>query len=128
VSPDGRWIAYQSDELGRFEIFVATFPAGSGKWHISSNGGTQPLWSPAGEELFYVATNGELIAVAMDTRGDALSIGQATPLFDTDLLPNDYWAYTVAPDGKRFLLNEPSEQENSAPLRLVLNWTELLNE
>ena len=77
VSPDGRWLAYESNESGASEIFVRPFPAlDSGRWQVSTGGGTRPLWSRDGRELFYLDASGFLTAVAVERREDALSIGR----------------------------------------------------
>ena len=76
VSPDGRWLAYESDSSGQFEIYVMPFPnVNAGQWRISTAGGTRPLWAPNGQELFFVAPDGALMAVRVDPRGATWSAG-----------------------------------------------------
>ena len=76
VSPDGRWLAYESDSSGKFEIYVKPFPnVSAGQWLVSTAGGTRPLWAPNGQELFYVAPDGALMAVRVDARGATWSAG-----------------------------------------------------
>ena len=122
LSPDGRFIAYQSDESGRFEIYVKPFPEGDDKWPVSRNGGDDPRWSQDGKELFYVE-GATLVSVAVVT-DPAFSAGEATSLFSAPSLQNGgYPNYDVSSDGRRFLLVENVEVE---PLRIhvVQDWYE----
>ena len=130
-SPDGRWIAYASDDAvqGQYQIYVQSFPPGTGKFQISTGaGGTQPRWRRDGKELFYIAADGKLMAVEVKT-GHGFEPGVPKPLFDPRILsggPNASFRYDVAADGKRFLVNSTySAAENSAPdpITVVLNWT-----
>ncbi len=123
-SPDGRFIAYVSDESGKFEVYVRSFPAASGgKWAISSGGGYQPRWRPDGKELFYFAAEGKLMSVDV-TPGTAFKAGAPKFLFQAPIFgggastENRYW--DVNPDGKRFLINVAGG--GSAPVTVVLNW------
>ena len=126
-SPDGKWIAYQSNETGRFEIYVQSFPGPSGKSLVSSNGGAQVRWRDDGKELFYVALDGHLMAVPikLDPAGKTLESGEPTPLFATRLggaVQSNYrQQYMVASNGQRFLMNVPIEEPNS-PITIMLNW------
>jgi serine/threonine-protein kinase len=105
ISPDGRWIAYQSNETDHFEIYVRPFPAvDSGKWQVSSAGGTLPLWSRSGRELFFT-TAANRMAVVPVPAGTSFTYGKPQPLFDASV----YWgrvgqAFDISPDGKRFLM------------------------
>ena len=123
-SPDGKWIAYVSDESGISQVYVQSFPELTGKWQISTQGGTQPRWARAGKELFYLTLERKLVAVSYES-ADTFEIGKTEVLFETKLpsAPNRQ-TYVVAPDG-RFLLETPVA-EASAPLTLVLNWPALL--
>ena len=121
-SPDGRWLAYVSDESGRLEIYVQSFPASGGKWMISDGGGAQPVWRRDGRELFYISPDRKLMSVEVkaDTTFQA-SIPQ--PLFDTRV--DDHRSnnrYDIAPDAQRFLINVPIESQTAAPITVVLNW------
>jgi eukaryotic-like serine/threonine-protein kinase len=122
-SPDGRWFAYVSDESGRLEVYVQSFPASGGKWMISNGGGGQPVWRRDGRELFYINPERKLMSVVV--KADATfqaSIPQ--PLFDTRI--DDFRSnsrYDVAPDGQRFLINVPLEAPTAPPIIVVLNWT-----
>jgi serine/threonine protein kinase/Tol biopolymer transport system component len=115
-SPDGRWIAYVSDESGREEIYVTTFPAPSGKWPVSTSGGTQPRWRRDGKELYYLAPDRTVTAVTVGA-GATFEIGPAAPLFKTAGT-----SYAPGADGKRFVTNEPVGESNPAPITVVVNW------
>ena len=128
VSPDGRFIAYTSDESGRFEIYVQSFPLAHGKWQISSGGGFDPRWRLDGRELFYVGADRRLIAVDVRTRA-TFQHGPAKPLFETGLL--DLWQdtrnhYEVSPDGQRFLVMVPRVDPRSVPFTMLVNWQQEL--
>ncbi len=122
-SADGRFVAYVSDESGRFEVYVRPFPGGDGKWQVSGNGGRQPRWSKDGKELFY--TEGyTLMAVAVATTPSFTS-GAVTRLFqDADLLGGDDPRYDVSGDGRRFVLREPvaGAEEKPPSIHIVQNW------
>jgi Tol biopolymer transport system component len=122
-SPDGHWIAYTSNETGRNEVYVQTFPQSGGKWLVSSGGGAQPHWRGDGKELFYIAPDRTLIAVDVNA-GATFETGAPKPLFGTQV--NAYNApnrYVVAPDGQRFLINSAAGEVNQTPITVVLNWT-----
>lgn len=122
-SPDGRWFAYTSNETGRFELYVQTFPQPGGKWLISNNGGSQPHWRADGKELFYIAPDKTLMSVEINA-GTAFEAGSPKPLFTTQVsafnAPN---RYVVTGDGQRFLINSPAGEASRTPITVVLNWT-----
>lgn len=123
-SPDGHWVAYISDESGRYEVYIQPFPATGGKWQISRDGGAQPVWRRDGKELFYLASDSTLMAVPV-TGGGAFEAGTPVPLFKTAIsqptgIRNQY---AVSADGRRFLIITPTREMQSAPLTVVLNWT-----
>jgi hypothetical protein len=120
-SPNGRWIAYGSDESGRNEVYVAPFPRREGKWQISTAGGSWPRWRRDGKELFYLAPDGKLMAATVHGDGSAFAVDAVRPLFDTRLGGLRY-AYDVSPDGQRFLVNTIVEEVTTAPITLVVNW------
>ena len=127
-SPDGRWLAYESNESGRFEVYVQPFPEAGGKRQMSSAGGTQPRWRRDGKELYYVAPDARLMAVPVATNqdGKTLDLGVPTPLFRTRLATGAGVTagrpeYAVAPDN-RFLMNTVVEDTAPAPITIVLNW------
>jgi len=131
VSPDGRWLAYVSNESGPYEVYIRSFPDLTGKWQVSQGGAVHPRWRGDGKELYYYASDGRLMAVPI--KGDtAAEIGTAAPLFGPRLLngPNVSTGfraqYDVTPDGRRFLLNVPLEEDAPSPITVVLNWTAAL--
>jgi Tol biopolymer transport system component len=126
-SPDGRWIAYQSDETGRNEIYLCRFPGCSGKQPVSRDGGTYPRWNPAGKELFY--RNGDkMMTVSFAMAGDALTLGAPSMLFERRYGPTAMSdRFDVSPDGKRFVDFDDSVAEPPAThLVLVHNFGEEL--
>jgi eukaryotic-like serine/threonine-protein kinase len=126
-APNGKWIAYQSDESGRYEIYVQRFPGPGGRVQISKNGGAMVRWRSDGKELFYIALDGRLMAVPirMSADGSSLDAGAPEPLFPTRVggaLQGNSWAqYIPSLDGRRFLMNTLVE-EAAAPITVVLNW------
>jgi serine/threonine-protein kinase len=125
VSPDGRWLAYEADDSGPFQIYVRPFPeVGNGHWQVSPSGGTQPLWSRNGKELFYVAPDGVLMRVSM-ANGPPASGGAPTKVLEGRYVMsvggNFPRNYDIAPDGQRFLMIKASVVgANSAPPQLVV--------
>ena len=122
-SPDGRWIAYCSDESGRYEVYVESFPERGGKRQISYTGGSGPRWRGDGKELYYQAPDGKLMAMPV-TDGASLAVGSPVTLFEfrpSSNLISPF--YSVSRDGQRFLLSTIVETEKSAPLTVVVNWT-----
>jgi Tol biopolymer transport system component len=124
MSPNGRWVAYVSDESGRYEVYVQSFPGGGGKRQVSTGGATAPRWRRDGQELFYYATDGKLMAAPVQS-GENFAASAAAPLFEFRAgNANAFFApYAVTGDGQRFLLNATMETEMSAPLTVVFNWT-----
>jgi eukaryotic-like serine/threonine-protein kinase len=124
-SPDGKWIAYSSDESGRPDVYVRGFapdriPAvAAGQWMISVNGGDKPRWSRDGKELFYLASDGKMMAVPIKG-GSSFEPGIPIPLFDTRV--TGFMPYDVAPDG-RFLINTlPADATSRSSITVVVNW------
>jgi eukaryotic-like serine/threonine-protein kinase len=120
-SPDGRWVAYMSDESGKYEVYISTFPAGGGKWQVSQGGGQVPEWGRDGRELYYRGQGGKMMEAGVTEKGSAIAVGTPHQLFQLTATSNTN-RYAVAPDGKRFLVVE-AEQGESQPLTLVTNWT-----
>ena len=124
ISPDGKWVAYASDESGNWEIYVTTFPGAAGKWQVSSGGGVEPRWRGDGKEIFYIGSTGMLTAVPVNA-GATFSSGTPTPLFQirgrAPISSTDVFSYDVAKDGQRFLVNRYVKPEQIAPLNIVLN-------
>src|SRR5215467_13070257 len=104
ISPDGKWVAYASDESGDWEIYVSTFPGAAGKWQISRGGGTEPRWRGNGKELFYIGSSGMLMAAPVSNEG-TFSSGSPMPLFQVRgrafISSTDTFTYDVAKDGQR---------------------------
>ena len=123
-SPDGKWVAYASDESGTWEIYVTSFPGAVGKWQVSRGGGTEPRWRGDGKEIFYVALSGVLMAVPVNGE-TTFATGQPTPLFQVrgraPISSTDVFTYDVAKDGKRFLVNRYVKPEHVPPLTILLN-------
>jgi hypothetical protein len=127
-SPDGRWIAYDSTETGRREAWIQPFPPTGARWQISRTGGVSPQWRPDGKELFYVAGDGKLMAVAIETAGNAVKAGSPLALFQTIYQGGVYAHYAASSDGQRFLVPVPPALEDAAPITVVVNWTSTLSE
>jgi Tol biopolymer transport system component len=124
-SPDATWIAYTSDESGAHEVYVQRFPGADGKWQVSTHGGLQPRWRRDGKELFYLAPDGKLMAAAVKTSASTFETGTPQVLFNTGITTgfvDRRNQYVVTRDGQRFLVNISAEDENSAPITVVLNW------
>jgi serine/threonine protein kinase len=120
-SPDGRWVAYESDESGRAEVYVQAFPLTNEKDRISTGGGTDPAWSKSGAELFYLAANRDLMAVTYRADVSTFEPGVAKALFQLPG-PGTRRAYAVTGDGRRFLVAKPMDDNAVEPLTVVLNW------
>lgn len=123
-SPDGKWVAYASDESGNWEVYVTSFPGAAGKWQVSRGGGTEPRWRGDGKEIFYIAPNGMLTAVPVSSEG-TFSTGTPASLFQirgrAPISSTDVFTYDVTKDGKRFLVNRYVAPEHIAPLTILLN-------
>ncbi len=124
LSSDGQWLAYVSDVSGRYEVWVQSFPGGSGKRQISNGGGNGPRWRRDGSELFYYSGDGKLMAapVRSSERFDS-SAPVALFEFRAGVALTRYASYAVTGDGQRFLINEIVDMEPNAPLTVVTNWT-----
>ena len=127
ISPDGHWLAYQSNESGRFEISVRPFPnADAGHWTISTGGGTRPLWARSGTELFYLDGAGAMTRVPSQT-APTFSAGTPTTLFDTRYFTGAAGrSYDVSADGQRFLMIKVTGTGQVPTMVVVLNWLEEL--
>ncbi|MEJ2085040.1 MAG: protein kinase [Acidobacteriota bacterium] len=124
-SPNGKWVAYRSDETGRFEVYVAPFPGPGRKLQISSGGGGAPRWREDGKELYFLSSEGNLMSVEVDSEGDRFQLGEIRQLFDAPQLTSAAFDYVVTPDGERFLMNAVAE-DSFDPITLVVNWTQEL--
>ena len=128
-SPDGKWIAYQSNESGQVEIYVQPFPGPGGKFQISTNGGAQPRWNKNGKEIFYVSLDSRMMAapVKVSPDGQALETGTPAALFPVriaggPLQGTNLQQYAVSSDGQRFLVNLAADEGTTSPITVILNW------
>ena len=133
ISPDGRWLLYSSTQTGSREVFVESMPvqmggpAAGGRKQVSIAGGTQPVWRADGKEIFYLAVDGKMMSVSVESGSGSLKLGVPKPLFQTRLeLDNFSRLYDVSADGKRFLLAQSLEESTSAPISVIVNWPALL--
>jgi hypothetical protein len=126
-SPDGRWVAYTSDESGTEQIYVQPFPASGRKWTISSSGGWQPRWRADGKELFYVAPDRRMMVAAIRAGSSSTDFEASVPqpLFPTamlDISVRRHFNYDVTADGRRFLINTVPAGGASSTINVVVNW------
>jgi dipeptidyl aminopeptidase/acylaminoacyl peptidase len=133
ISPDGKWIAWESDEGGRRQVFAQPFPKATSKFQISTDGGRYVRWSATGNEIFYLKDDGTLMSASVRVEGDALVASTPKTLFKTDPIISNHRGsgldlpYDVTNDGQRFIVNErvaPTSQQS--PISVVVNWTSLL--
>lgn len=121
ISPNGKWMAYTSNQSGRSEVYVQTFPPAEGKWQISTAGGTEPSWRADGKELFYISSD-KLMAMQVKTDSPVFEPGAAKHLFAVGLETTARRSrYQYASNGRRFLINLPVE--SSSPITIAINWT-----
>jgi eukaryotic-like serine/threonine-protein kinase len=120
ISPDGKWVAYASDETGQSEIYITSFPEGKGKWRVSATGAGFPAWSGNGKELFYKDLTDDFYVCPISTKGSAVVVGRPQHLFHAST-PGIGVSFDVSSDGKRLLVNH-ADEEMQAPLHLVTNW------
>jgi Tol biopolymer transport system component len=130
VSPNGRWVAYISNETGKFEVYITTFPVAGSKVAVSVGGGSQPQWRADGRELYYYAPSRKLMAVEVNSNSPTFEVGIARPLFDLRTLGaavdqsfpgNGY--YASARNGKRFLVPSIPQLPERQQINVILNWT-----
>jgi Tol biopolymer transport system component len=133
-SPDGRWVAYVSDESGQNDIYIRSFqepgaqstPKSStleGKWQVSVSGGDSPRWRGDGKELYYFSSDNKMMAADISVNGSSLEVSHVRPLFEVaSIIQFPVSDYDVSSDGKKFLINVPFEIQNETPLTLVVNW------
>jgi Tol biopolymer transport system component len=127
-SPDGRWIAYESDKTGRHEIYVRPFPGPGNDFLASTSGASQVRWSRDGKELFYIGADDRLMAqpITASSDGKTVDFGTPTPLFATGILSpgvNTFRPqYAVSPDGRSFVLQSLVGQATASPITIILNW------
>jgi serine/threonine protein kinase/Tol biopolymer transport system component len=129
-SPDGKWVAYASNETGKWQIYVTSFPDARGKWQVSTSGGEQPRWRGDGKELFYMGSDGKMMAAPVTT-GANFDAGTPAALFQAGARPaissNDTFDYDVSRDGQRFLIITQAKTGESQPISVIVNWSARLN-
>jgi Tol biopolymer transport system component len=125
-SPDGRWVAYSSDESGNPALYVTAFPGPGGKYQIASDPeeSLRAQWGPGGKEIYYLARDSSMKAVTVIPRGAALEIGAPRPLFKA---PSSVSFWLLDREGKRFLLGRVPDDSHGAPITLMTHWTNKLN-
>ncbi|MDQ6802888.1 MAG: serine/threonine-protein kinase [Acidobacteriota bacterium] len=123
-SPTGRWIAYVSNESGRYQVYVMRYPAGGPRVQITADGGSQPTWRGDEKELFFLAPGGRMMSVSIDTTGGVLKPGVPAHLFDASIRPSrdEEREYDVTRDGQRFIINSVPPNIRSIPITVVVNW------
>jgi serine/threonine protein kinase/Tol biopolymer transport system component len=132
-SPDGKWVAYTSDESGTNEVYVQSFPAGGAKWKVSSKGGDWVRWPRDGQEIFYIAGDRKLMSVGVQAVSGSLEFGSPRALFTIPFVAppagvSAPYTYDVMPDGQRFLALVPAGDAGVPPKTVILNWqSELTN-
>ncbi len=120
-SPDGKWIAYASNESGRSEVYVRPFPEPGGKWQISTDGGSRPRWMNDGREIIYITDNGTIMSAEISIRESAIDVGTVRPLFETraSMIRS---TYDVTPDGQLFVIDSLPEGDDAEMITLIVNW------
>jgi len=131
LSPDGRWIAFQSDDSGHYQVYVQAFegisPGTRRRWRISTTGGALPRWRGDGRELYFVTGEGSLMAVTVHPESTEFAFDAPQKLFSFRVLPKMQWTlFDARPDGQRFLMNLPLEWSNASEINVMTNWTEAL--
>jgi eukaryotic-like serine/threonine-protein kinase len=126
-SPDGKWVAYASNESGRWEVYVTSFPEARGKWQVSAEGGEQPRWRGDGKELFYLSADAKVMAVPLKG-GGGFDPGAPVMLFQTNpketLASSEQFIYDLDPSGQRILVNTQVRNVEVQPMTVVLHWGE----
>ena len=125
--PDTKWLAYQSSESGRTEIYVQSFPPSGSKWQVSTVGGEEPYWRRDGKELYFIR-GGEILAVSVDSSDRSLRVGQPRTLFRAPLPPQTTPGrrFDVTADGKKFLVIERMPEPEGLPFTVLLNWKSVM--
>ena len=123
ISPNGRWVAYISNETGRAEVFITAFSGGGAKWQVSTDGGREPRWRGDGKELFFSAQDSSIMAVDVSTQNNTVVLGTPHLLFRARMQSAPLGQFDVTRDGKKFLINSVNAQGGSNPLTLLTNWS-----
>jgi serine/threonine protein kinase/Tol biopolymer transport system component len=126
-SPDCRWVAYSSNDSGRMEVYITSFPEPAGKWQVSTSGGSNAHWRSDGKQLFFISQDeGRLYNVDVNASGDQLQLGTPRPLFQVNAMPGTMGPFDLHPDGKRLLMNASLAQDTGEPLIVIYNWQQTL--
>ncbi|HEV8336157.1 MAG TPA: protein kinase [Candidatus Polarisedimenticolia bacterium] len=125
-SPDGRFVAYTAGETGRNQVYVAAYPQPGGRWQVSQGGGRQARWNRNGRELFYIDPGNFLVSVEIIPSAAGFQTGSSRKLFQFHGA-SGLWPYDVAPDGNRFLVTVPREEDLASPVTLITDWTRKAN-
>lgn len=127
LSPDGKWLANDSDESGRIEVYVTPFLHGGGKWQVSTGGGSCPRWRADGRELFYMSLENKIMSAEISVQTSSVVIGKVQPVFQANPVPfAPECMYDVSADGKKIVVVTLAVEQGSQPLTLVVNWPSLL--
>ena len=121
-SPDGRWVAYSSNESGRYEVYVTPFPEAGRRWQVSKEGGLFPQWRSDGREIVFTQQNGQLMAAEIAFGSDSLQPGQLQPLFQIHPPRPDGTSFALAPDGESVLVWSNKQRNSETVVNLVVNW------
>ena len=121
-SPDGKWLAYANNETGRQEVYIQPFPSGTGRWQVSTAGGSKPSWRKDGKELYFWSTDQQVMAVDIQQNGSSLQLGTPHALFKATTVVGSVGPYTASADGKKFVMNTVPPQTTSEPLTLITDW------
>jgi Tol biopolymer transport system component len=131
LSPNDHWIAYVTDQTGRYEVWVAAFPSGEPRRQVSLAGGSHVDWKGDGSELYFITAEGQLVAVPFSTHNGNIEPGTTTNLFRIpgviDVVSGSHNIYKAAANGQQFLVAVKSQPSNVPPIRMILNWRELLD-
>src|SRR5262245_48103953 len=124
VSPDGRWLGYEANDSGQFEIYVRPYPdVNGGRWQVSTDGGTRPVWSHSGQELFYVSSSGAIMRVGVERGSSWAATKPMTAVgegYVTTSVNIPGRTFDVSPDDRRFLVMKAMSQSNALPPQLVV--------
>jgi hypothetical protein len=125
-SPDGKWLAYDSEESSRFEVSLIAFPPTGKRWQVSTSGGVQPNWRGDGKEIYFLSLQGDVMAVDVSLKNDGPQLGIPRVLFRSPTTPSGTSEqYVSSADGKRFLIAVPVQSE-APPLTVLMDWPRFL--
>jgi len=126
VSPDGRWLSYNSNESGDFEVYVTTFPTPGRRWQISTDSGGYAFWRADGKEIIFTEMDGRLMVAEVSSSGDTFTVGKVEPLFNIQAPSAGGPSYHPSADGQRYLVVPSTIQRADTLLNLMVNWPEVL--